>query len=376
MKKKLFSIVLTCSLVMGLFPAMALASDGETEISLTAMDFREVKTDQQGTNWDWDAGDKILTLNNFQGSVDVGVREKSAAILLPKDSMLWLEGDDNEITTNSYHCNGVYSDGDLTIAGDGKLQINIESAGASAIYVNNGVLSIEDEVEINTDTPRFVVYIYDLKANKTAVTIEDKAKITFPDDLNEDAIYIITKNGVDPDSITFSYEETYDKDEEIIVLSKLETKDTDEDTEEKPDEKPEEKPTEEVTENSYTISIGNKELKKNGKVAYTSDVIPYISNSYTMLPLRALLVLSDPNVEIKWDSPSKTAIINHDGNTFTLVANQKTMTKEKDSISLSTAAEIKDGRLFVSLRDWMKIMDISDNQVSWDSETKTVTLMH
>lgn len=375
MKKKLFSIVLTCSVVMGLFPVMALADDGVTEIDLTAMDFREVKTDQQGTNWDWNAGDKILTLNNFQGTVEVGVREKSAAILLPKDSMLWLEGDDNEITTNSYHCNGVYSDGDLAIAGDGKLQINIESSGASAIYVNSGVLSIEDEVEINTDTPRFVVYIYNLKANKTAVTVEDKAKLTFPDDLNDDAVYVITKNGVDPDSITFDYEETHDKDEEMIVLSKLETKDTEED-EEKPEEEPEEEPTEEVTENSYTITIGNKELKKNGEVAYTSDAVPYISNSYTMLPLRALLVLSDPNVEIKWDSPSKTATISYGENTFTLVANQKTMTKEKESISLATSAEIKDGRLFVSLRDWMKIMDISDNQVSWDSETKTVTLKH
>lgn len=371
MKKKLFSIVLTCSVVMELFPAMALADDGETEISLTAMDFREVKTDQQGTNWDWDAGEKILTLNNFQGTVDVGVREKSAAILLPKDSMLWLDGEDNEITTNSYHCNGVYSDGNLAIAGDGKLQINIESAGASAIYVNSGVLSIEDEVEINTDTPRFVVYIYDLKANKTAVTVENKAKLTFPDDLNEDAIYVITKNGVDPDSITFDYEETHDKDEDMIVLSNLETKDTEED-----EEQPEEEPAEEVKVNSYTISIGNKELKKNGEVAYTSDVVPYISNDYTMLPLRALLVLSDPNVGIKWDSPSKTATITHDGKTFTLVANQKTMTKDTESISLATEAEIKDGRLFVSLRDWMKIMEISDDQVSWDSETKTVTLKH
>lgn len=374
MKKKIISILLTCSTLMGLFPVLALADNGETEISLMAMDFREVKTDKQGNNWDWDASAKILTLNDFKGVVNEGVREKSAAILLPEDSMLWLEGNNNEITTNAYHCSGIYSDGDLVIAGDGKLDVNIKSMGASAIYVNDGVLSLEDEIEVNVDAPRHAIYIYNLKANKVAVSVTDKAKLTFPDELDDDAVYVVTRNNVDPDSITFDYKESHDKPEEIITLTKSEVKKPE--TEKPETEKPEEKPSEEITQNTYTISIGKKEIRKNAEVAYTADVAPYISNDYTMLPLRALLVISDPNVEIKWDSPSKTATISYNGKTFSVIANQATMTKDNQPINLATAAEVNEGRLFVSLRDWMQIMDISDDHISWDSETKTVTLKH
>lgn len=368
MKKKIFTFALACTMAIGLFPITALADDSEKEISLMAMDFREVKSNQQGDNWEWDASAKTLTLNNFHGVVNEGIRENSAAILLPEDSLLELKGNNNKITTNSYHCNGVYCEGDLFISGHGKLDITIESMSASAIYVNSGVLSMDDKAEVTIDSPRFAIYIYDLSSNKVAVSVKDDAKVTFPDDLNGDAIYVITKKGVDPDSITFNYKETPDEADDIIALTKLETQPV--------EVKPEEKPVEEVPENTYFITIGNKEMKKNGEVAYTSDTAPYITNGYTMLPLRALLVLSDPNVEIKWDTPSKTATVSYNGKTFTLVAQQETMIKDTESVALSTATEIKDGRLFVSLRDWMQIMGISDNQVSWDDKTKTVTLKH
>ncbi len=224
------------------------------------------------------------------------------------------------------------------------------------------------------DSPRHVIYIYGLKANKEAVSVTEKAKISFPDDLDEDAVYVVTKNSVDPDSITFDYKETHDKDEEIITLSKADAKKPE--TEKPETEKPEDKPTEEVVKNTYKISIGNKNILKNGAVAYTADVEPYISNGYTMLPLRALLDISDPNVDIKWDSPSKTATISYNGKIFTIVANKETMMKDGKSVDLATAAEVADGRLFVSLRDWMQIMDIPSEQVNWDSATKTVTLTH
>ncbi|WP_352399407.1 copper amine oxidase N-terminal domain-containing protein [Anaerotignum sp.] len=379
MKKKLISFLLACTTIVGILPITAFAKDGKTEISLMAMDFREVKTDQQGDNWDWDASDKILTLKDFKGTVAVGVREKSAAILLPEDSTLWLEGKNNEITTNSYHCNGIYANGDFTIAGNGKLKLTLESMGASAIYVNGGVLSIEDEVDINVDSPKHAIYIYNLKANKVAVSVTEKAKLSFPDDLNDDAVYVVTKNNVDPDSITFDYKETHDKDEEIITLSKADPKkpETEKPETEKPEtETPEDKPKEEDVKNTYTISIGNKNILKNGTVAYTADVEPYISNGYTMLPLRALLDISDPNVDIKWDSPTKTATISYNGKHFTIIANKEKMTKAGNPVDLATAAEVAHGRMFVSLRDWMKIMDIPMEQVNWDSITKTVTLTH
>ena len=40
MMKKIISILLTCSVVVGLLPVMAFADDAPTEIHSTAMDFR------------------------------------------------------------------------------------------------------------------------------------------------------------------------------------------------------------------------------------------------------------------------------------------------------------------------------------------------
>ena len=49
---------------------------------------------------------------------------------------------------------------------------------------------------------------------------------------------------------------------------------------------------------------------------------------------------------------------------------------KKANIKLSTPAETVNGRLFVSLRDWMSIMEIDGSQLSWNPETKTVTLKY
>lgn len=364
MKKKIISI-LTCSTLLGLMPVSAFGQ----EINLMSMDFREATADSQGTGWDWDANSKTLTLTNFQGIVSEGVREESAAILLPEDSILLVEGNNNEITANSYRCSGIYSEGDLIIGGDGTLDINIASPKASGVYLNGGILSIEDDVDITVDAPTYAIYIYGLKSNQVAVSVLEDATFAFPDDLSDDAVYVIVKDNVDPNSITFNYKETRDISDELVTLSEVEV-------EEIPEVIPEVIPpqTTDDDDDIYTISIGNKVIQKNGANAYTSDVAPYINNGYTMLPLRALLTISDPSVQIKWDAPSKTATISYDDDTFVIKAGNTTMTEDGEVIALATPAEVLDGRLFVSLRDWMKIMDISNEDVSWNSTTKTVTL--
>lgn len=370
MKKKILSSLLTFSMVFGLLPMTAFGAQ-TVEIKDSVMDFREIKNDTSGDGWTWDGEEKILTLKDFKGEVPVGQRQNSAAILLPKDSAVLLEGKNNELISHSYHCNGFYSEGDFSFYGSGKLKVTLDSAGASAVYVKNGSVSFEDSTEITVDSQKHAVYVDGAKAHETAVSVTGDAKVIFPDDLKDDAVFVVVEYGIDPEGIGLDFDEVHDKDEETITLEKATQKPV-EKPEEKPIEKPEEKPA--IEEHTYKIVIGNKDISKDGAVVYQADVAPYLSNGYTMLPLRALLVVSDPDVTIQWSASAKTATVSYGEKTFTIVANTDVMKKGDETVSMTTPAELTGGRMFVSLRDWMNIMEIPADQVAWNSAEKTVTL--
>ena len=95
-----------------------------------------------------------------------------------------------------------------------------------------------------------------------------------------------------------------------------------------------------------------------------------------MLPLRALLEVSDPEQEVKWSAEQKAAYTFVNNKLVVINPGQDTYKKGTEKIELSTPAETKNGRLFVSLRDWMSIMEMSSSQLNWDSETKTITLTY
>ena len=130
------------------------------------------------------------------------------------------------------------------------------------------------------------------------------------------------------------------------------------------------------TTNTYQLTIGKADILKNGAVSHTADVAPYIKNGYTMLPLRALLAVSNPAQEVKWSATENAAYTFVNDKLTMLTPNAATYKKGTETIQLSTPAELKDGRLFVSLRDWMSIMEIEGTQLDWNSATKTVTLKY
>ena len=123
--------------------------------------------------------------------------------------------------------------------------------------------------------------------------------------------------------------------------------------------------------------IGDKKIMKNGEVSYTADVVPYLNKKgYTMLPLRALLGVSNPEQQVNWNNGTKSAHTFVNNKLVSIRPGETTYTKALDKIVLYTPAETVNGRLFVSLRDWMSIMEIDVSQLDWNAETKTVTMKY
>ena len=386
MNKKLICSMAAAAILIGLLPTAALAADTPTQITNWVMDFRDGKKGCKGDGWDWDARSLTLTLEDFNAVVPDGEMEEQAAIFLPEESTVYLKGKNNELTTESYHCSGIYCEGELYISGSGKLKITTESYGASAIYVDHGPLVFDDKVEVTIEPAGYVIYISEAKGRDGVINVLDRAKVIFPDDTTDRNITVTHKSSVKPTKNWFNYEEEIDRDDETVTLVAKKEKPADTDKEDKDTDKTneQEKPTEPVK-HSYQVTIGSPAIVKDGKVSYTADAAPYLKNGYTMLPLRALLNGMDAPVNLTWNASAKTVTVFDIRTDFGPTAKAsipiggtKMILVDKE-FTLSTPAETKNGRTFISLRDWMQIMDALDmpaSELSWDSKTKTISFAY
>lgn len=374
MKQKAMCALLSAAVLAGLFPAAVSAAETPTQITKWGMDFRIQDQDCEGDGWEWDASSQTLTLEGFQAEVPAGELEEKAAILLPDESTINLKGDENELTTHSYHCNAIYCEGELYVSGRGSLKITTDSFGASAFYIEHGPLVFDERAEVTVDPAGYVIYLSEAKGSNPVISVQDQAKVIFPDDRTDRNITVTHKSSVKPSDNWLDYSEEIDRDEETVTLvKKVQKTDQTEQKEETEDSKGEETTPETDT---YTLSIGSSTILKNGEAAYEADTAPYLQNGYTMLPLRALLAVTDPDLDVKWNAATKTAYFFLDNEMVSIRVGTDTYTKAENKIALSTPAETKDGRLFVSLRDWMNILEIADSALTWDSATKTVTLQY
>lgn len=372
MNKKAICGVLTTAVLFGACPTAAFA-----ETTLTkSLDFRTMTEDASGDGWEWNARSQRLTLEDFQMTVPYDKLEEKAAIILPEESSIKVKGDNNHLEVNSYRCDAIYCEGDLDISGDGILEITTKSYSASVVYVENGPLHISGDVEIKANPEGYVLYVDEAKGSRPIITISGNAKVTFPEDEADDRSVLIThKSSVDPSDNWLNFSEEYDEWDERIELVKKKASANTETTADKEDTT-ETSAEPEKQMNEYKIIIGAKKILKNGEVSYTADVAPYLKNGYTMLPLRALLEVSNPEQEVKWSAEQKSAYTFVNEKFVLIKPGQNTYKKATENIKLSTPAETKNGRLFVSLRDWMSIMEIDSSQLSWNPETKTVTLKY
>lgn len=120
------------------------------------------------------------------------------------------------------------------------------------------------------------------------------------------------------------------------------------------------------------VTIGGDTMEVNGK-SCPLDVPAYINDAgYTMLPMRALVENLPEEVQKKvlWDGQSKTASILCGMTRYRLTAGEKEAQRNGDKVILNTPLEIKDGRVFLPLRDMAMLWD--NGKINWDASTKTV----
>lgn len=120
------------------------------------------------------------------------------------------------------------------------------------------------------------------------------------------------------------------------------------------------------------VTIGADIMQVDGK-SYPLDVPAYINDAgYTMLPMRALVENLPEEVQKKviWDGQSKTALILCGMTTYRLTAGEKEAQRNGDKLILNTPLEIKDGRVFLPLRDMIMLWE--NGKIDWDASTKTV----
>ncbi len=376
MKAKPFlcAILTTCILV-GVVPFSAYA---ETQTRpLWEYDFSTEHNDITADGWSWEADSRILSLDGLSLSVPKGVNENSAAIRLPKDSVLYVERD-SDIFVESYGCHAIYADGDLTIRGTEKLTLSTATSNADTIHVYRGDINVQEKVHIEAYPSGSALYVDEGRGVDGVVNITDNAKVEIydPNDDNfrgrdlDTLVRILYRKPNNPSAAWINYDETYDNEEEKVVLTKKAEKETETEQSQKPDTKTPQK-------QKYALQIGDTAIYKNDKLVTHSDVAPYLSDKgYTMLPLRALLHTFAPDTKIDWDAKTKTATLYYDGNNAVITARKDTMLINGEPVKMTQPAQATDNRFFLSLRDFGKLMDISSHALEWNESNKQITLFY
>ncbi len=175
-KQILCSAFACCMMVM----AMPFSAKAET-LPIWQYDFATQTKDIVGEGFTWNADSKILSLDGLSVTIPEGVNENSAAIRLPKDSVLYLDND-SEIVTESYGCHAIYADGDLTIRGNGeKLTLKTTTANANAVYVYRGKINLEDGVTIQAYPSGSALYVDEARGSDGVVNVTGNAKVEIYD---------------------------------------------------------------------------------------------------------------------------------------------------------------------------------------------------
>lgn len=111
-----------------------------------------------------------------------------------------------------------------------------------------------------------------------------------------------------------------------------------------------------------------------GEEQVALDVPAYISaDGYTMLPVRAVATaLGINNNNVLWNQASKTVTILYGQRIITMVAGQKVVTVNGNTIPASATVQIVNGRTFLPMRDLATALGVTD--ITWDAATKTATM--
>lgn len=133
------------------------------------------------------------------------------------------------------------------------------------------------------------------------------------------------------------------------------------------------------TPHTFTAKVGTTEFTKDG-AAQPLDVPMYIKDGYVMLPLRTFMQALDADATLAWSNGTKLAEVTlHDFKlTFDITGNR--IWAKSSQLPVFGQMEVKDGRVFVPLRDWEGVLKcfsryiVDADALSWDAETKTAAV--
>lgn len=125
---------------------------------------------------------------------------------------------------------------------------------------------------------------------------------------------------------------------------------------------------------SDVIYAGTKEIKLSEMEGGACPPAYINADGYTMLPVRAVVEALNGIAVVRWDDTTKTCTISFGSRIFSMTAGSKVLNMNGVGTALNAAPEIKDGRVFLPLRDLGYALGLSDNQITWDATTNTATL--
>lgn len=134
----------------------------------------------------------------------------------------------------------------------------------------------------------------------------------------------------------------------------------------------------EETVHTFTAKAGTTDFRKNGETQ-PLDVPVYIKDGYVMLPLRTFLTAVDEDATMVWHGGAKLAEVRLGTVDFTFDVNTNRIWREGELLPVSGKMEVRDGRVFVPLRNWGNILNkygyvVKDGDIQWDAKTKTATI--
>lgn len=129
---------------------------------------------------------------------------------------------------------------------------------------------------------------------------------------------------------------------------------------------------------TFTAKVGTTEFTKDGE-AQPLDAAVYIRNGYTMLPMRTFLTAALENTRMYWDEGAKCAEVIYGRHVISFDIKNNKILKNGEELTVFGKMEIRDGRIFVPLRNWGTILQalgftMEDNGITWDAVTQTATV--
>lgn len=128
----------------------------------------------------------------------------------------------------------------------------------------------------------------------------------------------------------------------------------------------------------YRGVVGTTNFYKDD-VLRSLDTEIYLKDGYVMLPLRTFFTSINPDAQIYWNGADQQAgVLLGESSVFLYVKENKMVVNRREQPVVGQM-EVKNGRLFIPLRNWLTILNqcgyqLTDADLQWDSAKQEVTV--